>query len=1172
MKYSIRNVFLGLFISSLAGISFANEFDGLKPDGEVAGFRPVAVYENANDAPMGARFQSVRHGFIIDLLRIESVPQGFFWVKSPPKWDKGEPHTCEHLLLGKGNRGKAVAALEDMALGSSSAYTEQLYTAYHFNTVAGTETYYKLFEEKLMALLHPDFTDEEVRREVCHVGVVIDPKTGKRSLEEKGTVYTEMVSGYEKPWSYLWNVMDDIVYGDTHPVANVSGGEPAAIRTMTPQDMREFHREFYHLSNMGIIVALPENIPLQDALRKFSEILDRCQTGTDSSPHPGMSGFDLPPPQPMLPEGSIKIVDYPSDNPQDQCDMLLSWPAQLTYTAQDELLLNLFLGAFASGSTSNLYALLIDSKTQSLDLEATSVYGSSSRYLGHPIRINVGGMPPSSVTDAKIRATRSAIIKELQKVADLPDNSPEVKKFNEQALSLLTSTKKYYEDILNKPPMFGFRGGPGGTWQHNLNWLEHEPGFRKSLVWKKQIAFADSLLRTGKNVWKGYIQNWKLLSTQPFVVANQPSPAVMQKMIDDKSYRIAGYIEQYKTKYNVKTAEEAILAYEKEFDSNTKQLETTYAQQAMPKFIENPPLTLDDPLRFDSMKLQNGSPLVASTFENMTSATIGVAFNLKAIPESLLVYVPFLPSLITDIGVYENGKPVTHKEMNTRLRSEVLNYYADFDHGVVTGRSEFIVRAAGANHNEMINGLQWMTNSLYSPYLALENLSRIQDVIDQILSYYRSTMKGGEEGWVDMPADAYRFQTDPVYLATDCFLTKTHLMQRLRWQLTTAGSSAEQKVINEFLAKLAKTGATKPRSDLIKWVNEQPIPEQSDVTKTVCKRIVAELLATLSEIPDANLAQDWKYLCSEIEADLAVTPTVAMNRMKATLTLLTHSDNTRFYLISNSGERAAIMPTLESFAKKLSSEKTSVQNFATIRRIDQRLASRHSGMMTPVYVGLVNDNTRSGVLLFSAKNAEPYDVTSEKMLDALAGNLYSGGAGHGLFMRTWGAGLAYSNGYRYRDHAGRCNYYAERCPDVAETMRFVVSVLKEAKYDESLGEYAIALAFEKSRAGSNYEERGEAIASDLADGFPPERIAAYRKKVLGMRNTPDLTKKLFARMEKVYGKVLIGYGESAEQVEQGNFFLIGPERQFASLETEIAISDTPQPVYRLYPRDFWLTK
>ena len=41
------------------------------------------------------------------------------------------------------------------------------------------------------ALLYPDYSDEEIRREVRNFGVDEDPQDGSLRLEEKGTVYNE---------------------------------------------------------------------------------------------------------------------------------------------------------------------------------------------------------------------------------------------------------------------------------------------------------------------------------------------------------------------------------------------------------------------------------------------------------------------------------------------------------------------------------------------------------------------------------------------------------------------------------------------------------------------------------------------------------------------------------------------------------------------------------------------------------------------------------------------------------------------------------------------------------------------------------------------------------------------------------------------------------------------
>jgi hypothetical protein len=71
------------------------------------GFRAAAVYLNDADQPFGARFIHKKTGFTLDLIQVQSVPQAFVWVNSFPVSDKGEPHTQEHLLMGKGNAGRA---------------------------------------------------------------------------------------------------------------------------------------------------------------------------------------------------------------------------------------------------------------------------------------------------------------------------------------------------------------------------------------------------------------------------------------------------------------------------------------------------------------------------------------------------------------------------------------------------------------------------------------------------------------------------------------------------------------------------------------------------------------------------------------------------------------------------------------------------------------------------------------------------------------------------------------------------------------------------------------------------------------------------------------------------------------------------------------------------------
>src|SRR6185436_17633359 len=94
-----------------------------------------------------------------------------------------EPHTQEHLLLGKGTTGRAFASLDTMWLSTSSAFTQQWRTVYHFSTGASKDVFFDLLSAQLNALLHPNYTDEEFRFFV-HSSAATENPDGTLRLEE----------------------------------------------------------------------------------------------------------------------------------------------------------------------------------------------------------------------------------------------------------------------------------------------------------------------------------------------------------------------------------------------------------------------------------------------------------------------------------------------------------------------------------------------------------------------------------------------------------------------------------------------------------------------------------------------------------------------------------------------------------------------------------------------------------------------------------------------------------------------------------------------------------------------------------------------------------------------------------------------------------------------------
>ncbi len=1190
MRY-LYKLMAGLVVLSLcvAGVSLAeSSYEKLQPGQTLNGFSVENLYLNGKDQAFGARFVHLKTGYTIDLFDIQSVPQAFLWVNSPPESDMGEAHTCEHILLGKGNKGRSVASLESMSLGQSTAYTSQLYTAFPFTTDGGNEAFYKLFDAQLDALLHPDFSDEEIRREVCHVGVEANPETGRLQLDEKGTVYTEMVSSFEKYDYLLIRTLNEMVYGPDHPLANISGGDPAAIRKMQASDMRAFIAKRYRLNNLGAIVTIPQDVTTSDFLTRIGVTLNRVQ-GPETSGNIPPAVIKLPPPQPTATTGTIEMTTYPGANAKEPGNIVFCWPATLEFDGGERMLLNLFLDCFGGSQTSNLYDKFINSQTRVVDLGASGVWAGVNDQLGHPIGVGISDVKVDLVTPAEIASLSKMIRDEAAAIAAYASESPELKAFNDRAKGRLEEMRKSMAEYLNSPPGFGLRNGSGDGWYSLIKLLEDKKGFRKSLLLKDDMDYAATELNQTANIWAPLIAKWKLASVEPYAAGCVADPAMIAAATEEKKARLAAFTDSLKTAYGLSDEQAALARYKTEFDQNTARIDAEAAKVPIPKFLDNPPLTYDPQLDYAIDTIAGVMPLVASTFNSMTSATMAVIFNLNVVPPDKLLYLPLLPLLITEVGVLKNGQPIDYAVMSERLKKEVLNLRGEIVANPYTDRVELMITGAGSNPEESQRALEWMTDGLLHPYLAIDNLPRLRDVVNNRLALLRNTTKGMEEYWVQYPATAYLFQTNRLILAGNCFMTQEHFMQRLKWRLQQAPQAPARSEVDHLFDLLASAADGQSKESLTAFAagiggldtaKIVPAPLASFAAaykaaapeaQTIIKEAASDLAAILATIPAENAAGDWAYLSRQMKSDLGYSPEKTVDDVKEILKLVCQQKNVRGYVVSSADDRARLLPFLSTLVSQLAAGPMPMRYDHTGGQVVlERLRSRHPGLERPRYVGLINDDTRNGVFINSAACAGIFDTTRERILDFLAAKLYGGQGSHSMHMKTWTAGLAYSNGLRSGETSGRLVYYAERCPDIAATMRFVVGELNKSPYDPQLAEYAIAQSFSGGRGSTGYVSRGMAMAANLADGYSPERVAAFRQRILAQRSLPDLYDRLHSRMKRVYATVLIGLGEKTGS-SPTNYFIVGPEAQFRSLEEYIASVESPQPVYRLYPRDYWLT-
>lgn len=1165
-------------------LSAAPDLSSLTEGARIEGFSAVSLYVNDDGRPFGARFRHEATGFILDYLIMETAPEYFIWVNSYPTSDMGEPHTQEHLLLGKGNVGRETSSLKNMLLIESSAYTMQWRTCYHAQTAAGPEAFFAALRAELNALLHPDYTDEEIRREVCHVGVTESPD-GTLGLEEKGTVYNEMASTFERPWSRMSRALDIALNGAHHPLAFVSGGLPDAIRRMKPEDIRRFHADNYRLENMGMIVALPSSMALEPTLKRLGDVLSRLP------PTPGRgNSSDSRPVIARVPAASTTPItaDYPSVTDNTPSPVLMAWNTVDDLSLEDEIAITLFLKAFAGDPSTNLYRRLVDAQSRTIQCGATDVFGWISSDQGHPLYIGLSNVDPSWMTEGQMERLRNEVMDELTKIAAMRDDAKELADLNQRVRSRIVEARRDAKKFLGTPPGFGMRH-TSSAWMETLRLLERTQGFRKYPTMGPLYRSILQRMNDTANIWRGLLSRIGVSEQSPYIAAARPSPSTLQQDKAERRQRIESEASRLQTRYGIDSEQEAIRQYRNEYDEATRVLDSIAALVAMPRFVQSPPMTLDDDIHYSRAELSNGIPCVTSTFEDMAGATVGMALRLDDVLPKHCRYLSALPALLSQSGLFIDGRAIPYADMREQMRLEIQGLSIYYSINPDTRRYELVARGQGLVPDENRRAIEWMSRILNNVDWRRENLPRLQVIVDQSLKGLRNTMQGSEENWANNPANAWRWESDRLYLATSSFLTQEHNYFRLRWLLKDIDGVDDTAALGKAFEKLAASADGSRRGAvevLLKLLSGQTgidhaprrmeeivaaVNELSDRSRAIIQEAARDVLLRLNDIPDDALGIDVRELFLTMRNDLMTDPADVLADLDMVRKSLLKSARARFFAIGSTASLQQLNGSLASLAMGLSSTPPIATARPTSPMIAERIARRRGGKPAPIFVGLVNPSTSSGVIVNSATQPDYRARDTAALVDILAGMMYGGSGAHSIFMKTWSAGLAYSNGIQSWIRPGRIIYYAERCPALPQTLEFVVEQLKKATFDSSLVEYAIAQTFADSRAGDTYEQRGEAAAADEADGISRDVVRAFRQRLLALRSMPGLAEKIRQRLPIVCSRVLPGWGARKETVDRGVYFVIGPDSQLDLYDAYLNKAEGGGAgLVRIYPRDFWM--
>jgi Zn-dependent M16 (insulinase) family peptidase len=1161
----VRVLFTSILFSLLSagpGFGLAEDLSTLKRDQLVANFRVANLYTDSADKIVGAKFQDVRSGAPVYVFQIETAPQTFMWIDAPDNSNRGLPHSLEHLLAGKGTRGRYVSLLKDMRLSQTVAASPQGYNFYALASGTGMAGFFEQFHAWLDALYKPDFTDLEAEWEFYHFGISSDPAT--KRLIEKGSVYDEMQTG-QGLYTYYFE-LNKRVFGANNPFAFYAGGVPDEMRHVTPEQIRRFHAEHYRLGpTTGFIFVIDphENVArfLRHVAQEFREFW-RVDAGT--------SRLDPVPEEPKYPiqpsvDTQVGLYPFPSSSEADRGEVRLAWKATKTDSQTDLKMLQLFFRALADGDKSLLYKSLVDSKTRAFDWGVTNV--ESKVFLENspcfPVAfVGLSGIPGNRITVDTVEQLRTHIVSQIEEVSGYPDNSPVLAAFNHLVESYADAWRRSENVWVKSAPLFG--SSDKTDWKEHLNYLEIDPSFIRSLSEESVWRDVGERLKSGTNVWHGVIQRFHLLDV-PYATASVPSPQLFEQMEKQRQTRIEAKIKELTARFGVASEQEALSRFEEQEIAKTKEIGKIAAAVPRPHFTKHPPLTLDDGVQYHQLRLE-GVPVIATYFERVPTLDVGLSFDLTTIPAKYYKYLPILPRSLDSLGLKTWNEVIPYADLLASTGRKDLSI--GYEVNPVSHREDLTIRASAMSPAEFREALALIQRMIKFSDLNASNAERLRDLVDKRLWIDDAFNKRNDSTWFMNPSYAFRYQDDALYLALFSFFTRAHWDSRLKWLLHQPVSSEEIENLGEFAKKMLSSSPHISSIELLEQLSK------SD-TKGLERELLAYWERNIPAFAETELVEGLRRLTLEVQEDLRAGPAKAMGEIRELQRLVFDREALRIDLTLDEAAVEDVRPSLLAFLRALPVGVRNPQGDLAQTRTNEPILGRAekryglSGDDFPWYVGLNDPQAETGSMVFYADFPGYGQLDRKSLLQVLSSKLVSGTGPHTSFMKSREDGLAYDSSITSDPSLKLIWYYGERSPDPSALLGLVNSIAENITglSDGFLVDYALQQTFAVPRLMSTFSERGRGLAQDIRDGNDPETVRRFSQGILQLRKDPELLSELTrAGLNSINPVLAEAEFKSQQRKARSLFFFVGPERILSETEKRL-----PAPrLLRLYPSDFWI--
>jgi hypothetical protein len=451
-----------------------------------------------------------------------------------------------------------------------------------------------------------------------------------------------------------------------------------------------------------------------------------------------------------------------------------------------------------------------------------------------------------------------------------------------------------------------------------------------------------------------------------------------------------------------------------------------------------------------------------------------------------------------------------------------------------------------------------MENQIMRPRGGTEIRQRLIDLCNDAIRSHRGVLETAEHLWANELAAALYYQDDPVRLALSSVFTKLRSITRVRWQLEDPPPDARQAIEADLAAIERLLKADTDRASVV--IRLQSVGGELGET----------LRYELSTLPPDSWRMDLREVIRQVRLDLdagSVRVLASFERLRKQI-FVRHRARARVTGSVASTKVAAHL--LETLLTKLPEGRAAGPRAPQTSSLLVRLEQRHGHLAArPVHVGFQRPGAKSGTYVMMAKGPSYMSRSPEDALDFLAMGAFTGW-GASAFTSIARAGLAYSAWAAPYASRGSIVHYADRSPDLLQTMKFAARIADSNTFsDTSSLDYALANCFTDFRGDGTFSSRGAALAADLADGFSPEQVSGFKRLLLETAASKDVLARVRARIPEVLGRVVVGYGAKVSDSPGAVGLVIGSEELLDRYEAFLKEQGEADRLIRIFPRDFW---